>query len=145
MTEPAASHRQVSWDVPCDREIIAKMRCLTREALTSWGLPHLADDAVLSASELVSNAVLHGEPPMRLSLWIENDMLHLAVADHGSEQPRLISAADDATHGRGMAIVAMLADQWGVRPFPCTNGKTVWCAFRLASSPPRAASPPAGS
>ncbi|MEV5407982.1 ATP-binding protein [Thermopolyspora sp. NPDC052614] len=131
MIEPPESRRQVNWDVPRDREIVSKMRSLVRDTLRSWGLSHMADDVVLSASELIGNAILHGEFPVRLSLRIENDMLNLAVDDHGSGRPHLLDATIDATHGRGLAIVAMLSDQWGLHTDPYTTAKTVWCAFRL--------------
>ena len=62
--------RTVCWDIPRDPATVGEARRMTRDTLTGWGLaPEFADDAVLVVGELVANATLYGQEPIRLSLW----------------------------------------------------------------------------
>ena len=106
----------------------------------------LAEDATLAVSELVTNAVRHGSPPITLLLHIEPTQVFLAVCDEGDAfdaTPRSGSHVD--LGGRGLALVEALSDQWSVAP--CRSaGKSVWCVLteghRAASRP---GSKPTGS
>ncbi|MEV7967626.1 ATP-binding protein [Sphaerisporangium sp. NPDC088356] len=123
-------HRTMSCELPSDRAIVAKARDMVRRTLTSWGLPDLMDDAVLMVSELVSNAIAHGAPPIRLSLRAGDGALRGEVSDHGAGRPRLLNLGRNVDHGRGLMIVEALADQWGVLPGPEPAGKSVWFVRR---------------
>jgi anti-sigma regulatory factor (Ser/Thr protein kinase) len=115
--------------LPDNQASPARARRFIREAL-----PDLPDDFVdraqLLISELVTNAVLHGRPPVHAELEIGPSSLSVAVIDQGSEAPTLHdpTALDD--HGRGLRIVGQLADEWGVEWR--TQGKSVW--FRLGTA-----------
>lgn len=90
----------------------------------------LVDRAVLAASELVTNAVVHTRGPLRLRLALRGERLHLAVGD---QSPRLLRLAADpgdpeAEGGRGLAIVEQLAVAWGVH-HPPEGGKIIWCVL----------------
>lgn len=127
--------RTVCWDIPRDPATVGEARRMTRDTLTVWGLPpEFADDAVLVVGELVANATLYGEKPIRLSLWGMAQGVCVRVTDHGSERPRKLSLGEDASHGRGLAIVEALADRWGVVPVPGGIGKTVWAAWGISHS-----------
>jgi anti-sigma regulatory factor (Ser/Thr protein kinase) len=94
-----------------------------------WG-EELVDRAMLVASELVTNAVVHTRGPLRLRLALVAGRLHLAVAD---VSPRLLGlAADpgdpDAEGGRGLLVVDQLASSWGVQ-HPPEGGKVIWCVL----------------
>jgi anti-anti-sigma factor len=94
-----------------------------------WG-EELVDRAVLVASELVTNAVIHARGPLGLRLELVAGRLHLAVAD---ESPRLLGLAADpgdleAEGGRGLLVVDQLASAWGVR-HPPEGGKVIWCVL----------------
>ena len=94
-----------------------------------WG-EELVDWAMLVASELVTNAVVHTKGPLRLRLELVAGRLHLAVAD---QSPRLLGlAADpgdpDAEDGRGLLVVDQLASSWGVQ-HPPEGGKEIWCVL----------------
>jgi anti-anti-sigma factor len=94
-----------------------------------WG-EELVDRAMLVASELVTNAVVHTHGPLRLRLALVAGRLHLAVAD---QSPRLLGlAADpgdpDAEAGRGLVVVDQLASAWGVHHAP-EGGKEIWCVL----------------
>ncbi|MER5621277.1 ATP-binding protein [Streptosporangium sp. NPDC002544] len=114
---------------------MAKTRALVSDTLTAWALAHLAADVVLVAGELLANAVVHGDPPVTLSLWAGADVLHLQVTDHNPEQPRHLNLDTDAPHGRGLTIVEALAHDSGVTPLP----NTVWARWYLPPDDARAA------
>ncbi|GII83874.1 ATP-binding protein [Sphaerisporangium siamense] len=129
----------VCWDIPMDPAILADVRGRLRRTLTEWhlgGSRDLADDIVLAASEVLSNAVLYGLPPIKLTVRVSDDMLCAEVTDHGRGRPErktpMIDHAgvpdgdDDTEHGRGLAIVEALSDEWGVQPAGDGAAKTVW-------------------
>lgn len=124
--------RTVCWDLSDDPAMIGKARALVREVVASWGLLGLADDVVLTVGELLANAVTYGEAPIRLSLWLGKDGLCVRVTDHGPERPRHLHLDVEAVHGRGLGIVAALADDTGVTALPDGPGKTVWARWLLA-------------
>ncbi|WP_267133507.1 ATP-binding protein [Streptomyces sp. RB17] len=74
-------------------------------------------------SELVTNAVRYGSPPLRLQL-VKDRTLTCKVYDSNPVAPRLHHAQTVDEGGRGLFIVAQLAQNWGVRYRP--DGKTVW-------------------
>ncbi|MEU1601200.1 ATP-binding protein [Streptomyces sp. NPDC005708] len=74
-------------------------------------------------SELVTNAVRYGTPPLRLRL-IKDRTLTCEVHDGNPLAPRLRHAKTIDEGGRGLFIIAQLAQNWGVRYSP--DGKTVW-------------------
>ncbi len=84
----------------------------------------VCDSAVLLASEVVTNAVVHGRGRVRLLVDAGHDRVVVEVADDSVASPVVRDAGEEATGGRGMAIVAMLADRWGIRP--TDSGKVVW-------------------
>ncbi|NEB00307.1 ATP-binding protein [Streptomyces sp. SID13726] len=96
---------------------------------TAWGHPTLAGDAALLATELCTNALLHGSLRDRL-IRVETSLtptaLRIAVTDPTGE--RLPGPHPpphpDAQSGRGLLIVRMLAGRWAVERL--TVGKTVW-------------------
>lgn len=83
-------------------------------------------DVVLVASELVGNAVVHAAQRQDLDVtWeYENGWVVVRVRDGSDQQPRPRNAAPDAGNGRGLAIVAAVADEWGVHRL--ARGKQVW-------------------
>jgi anti-sigma regulatory factor (Ser/Thr protein kinase) len=88
------------------------------------------DDALLLASELVTNAVLHGRSEVGLEVTADDDRLRVSVHDENSRHPVPVSEDPAALDGRGLALVDALAEQWGVEDLPM--GKAVW--FELSRS-----------
>ena len=82
----------------------------------------------LIASELVTNAFLHGGEPLGLTLQYQNDELTIEVADGDPriDDVRMRAVDQPRPGGRGLRIVASLAKRWGARPF--RSGKQVWAA-----------------
>ncbi|MEU1334366.1 ATP-binding protein [Streptomyces sp. NPDC005865] len=105
-------------------------RMLTREQLCSWGRPFEMAEQIVA--ELANNAVLHGHVQgrsFRLALTLSaTNTLRIGVTDARTDRtpprdPQLPYA--DAESGRGMVLVAALADRWGTEPGP-PPCKTVW-------------------
>lgn len=84
------------------------------------------DAAELLVSELVTNALLHGEGSMiRVTLGCRLGALHCEVEDAGSARPAVRQGDnEEGESGRGLVLVEHLAARWGSRPSGW--GKTVW-------------------
>ncbi len=88
----------------------------------------LLNEALLLISELVTNAVLHGGPPILLAIECDGDLLRVRVRDGSPAVPVPRVAGPDAEGGRGMTLVDLLTDTWGVVPVADEHGigKQVW-------------------
>ena len=113
-----------------------------RAAVAGWlrdlGLdrlaPGLADDLSLVVSELVTNAVRYGVPPVVVEVAAGEHEITVAVADGSDEQPHPPApASTTAEGGRGMLLVSLLSQETGVRPQ--SPGKTVWASLPLDGGP----------
>jgi anti-sigma regulatory factor (Ser/Thr protein kinase) len=111
-------------------EIAAHARAFASGVLCSWHVGEdLCDAGVLAVSELVANAAIHGRPPVRMRLRRTDRRLIIDVCDGDDHLPRRRLANDTDEDGRGIGIVAALADSWGARELDA--GKSVWCEFSL--------------
>ena len=81
-------------------------------------------DAQLAVTELVTNALLHGEHPVLLRVLPLPHAVRIEVHDAGRAVPVQLRPSVDAMTGRGLALIATLASRWGV--LPDDAGKTVW-------------------
>ncbi|MFC8402435.1 SpoIIE family protein phosphatase [Streptomyces griseoincarnatus] len=125
-------------------------RAMLRKALTEWAQSsadgadlltgRVGDDAALVASELVTNAVVHAGTEVRLTCRLEDTgALVVEVADlHPSRAPR-DDAAEAPAHdlpeyGRGLRLVAALAESWGVTYR--AGSKTVWARLPTRGEAP---------
>ncbi|MFF4654717.1 SpoIIE family protein phosphatase [Streptomyces sp. NPDC001381] len=117
-------------------------RDLVRAALTEWGgvAEHLVGDAILVVSELVTNAVVHAGTDVELLCRLEEHpecgrAVVVEVSDHHpSRAPRDAPPEppyETPEYGRGLRLVATLADAWGVTYR--RGAKTVWA--RLLPTP----------
>ncbi|MFF9814728.1 SpoIIE family protein phosphatase [Streptomyces sp. NPDC014006] len=112
-------------------EAAPRARAFASGVLTSWRFPpELHDLGVLAASELVANSLQHGTPPMKLRLRRTDRRLIVEVTDGDDHLPRRRRAEPADESGRGIAIVATIASNWGCRRTP-GGGKAVWCEFAL--------------
>ncbi|MFF7360166.1 ATP-binding protein [Streptomyces sp. NPDC008125] len=102
--------------------------------VAEWGHDRLADDVALMVSELTTNAVLHGGVKGRLfrvRLLLTATTLRIEVSDARAERlPDTRKPVDTDCFGRGLLIVANLADKWGIERR--TVGKTVFAEVSLA-------------
>ncbi|MEV5787733.1 SpoIIE family protein phosphatase [Streptomyces sp. NPDC052287] len=119
-----------TWDVDPDPAEVARVRASVSEQLTTWGLEELDFTAELVVSELVTNAIRYGRPPIQLRL-IHDRTLMCEVADAGSTTPHLRRARVFDEGGRGLFLVAQLTEHWGTRH--ARGGKTVWAECALGA------------
>ncbi|MET8476704.1 SpoIIE family protein phosphatase [Streptomyces clavifer] len=112
------------WNLPHDSSAPAAARGLATRQLADWNLDGDTGYATeLIVSELVTNAVHYGLPPLELRLVLDR-VLMCEVRDASSVSPNLRYARTIDEGGRGLFIVSQLATQWGTRYAP--GGKTVW-------------------
>jgi anti-sigma regulatory factor (Ser/Thr protein kinase) len=104
-------------------------RQFVRSTLRAWGCPALVDVAELVVCELVTNAVLHARTDTVVRLRCHDGGVRVEVIDASPTMPAVSSGyADDASTGRGLALVEALASMWGVEPHVNgVTGKLVWC------------------
>jgi hypothetical protein len=114
-------------------------REFTAGTLRRWRLDSLASDAVLIASELVTNAIDHGDQagaPLELTWSWQASQLICVVTDRAAEPPVVATADTEAESGHGLQIVGALVAAWGWTMLG--NGeKAVWAALPLPA--PKAA------
>ena len=111
-----------------DERAPGRARQFLREARCQAHNASVLDEAVLLMSELVTNAMRHGAPPIRTEVSCRaTSGMQVRVSDGDPTAPTARYAGPDDQSGRGVGLVDMLSDAWGVDPTP--NGKTVW--FRL--------------
>ncbi|MCZ4499329.1 MAG: hypothetical protein JWQ74_1882 [Marmoricola sp.] len=104
--------------------------------LTELGRPELTESARLAVSELVTNAILHAEPPMTVQVRGTVEHPRIEVSDQSLVPPRQrhrdpaeIDVTDEfswSTVGRGLDLVASYALRWGADIDPRGSGKVVW-------------------
>ena len=97
--------------------------------LTGWGCDALVDAAVLLVSEVVTNAILHARSDIEVHVASRGTVMRIEVTDHGDGDPVMRSYSEDASSGRGLAIVEQVASAWGVTKV--AGGKRVW--FEVAA------------
>jgi anti-sigma regulatory factor (Ser/Thr protein kinase) len=118
--------------LPADATAPAAARTyLTEHA--AWLSADRLDDALLLVTELVTNAIRHGEPDITLRLRAHPPGVGVSVQDRGPSMPHLSDPAANEPGGRGLIIVDAVAQQWGVTPAQPPPGKTVW--FELGPPP----------
>ncbi|MER6977811.1 SpoIIE family protein phosphatase [Streptomyces carpinensis] len=119
-----------AWQLDDDHASVATARRRTREQLAAWGVDdETAFSTQLIVSELVTNALRYGAPPIVVRL-IHDRTLTCEVRDAGQAAPHLRHARVVDEGGRGLFIAEQLAQAWGVRY--SESGKTVWAEQPLA-------------
>lgn len=101
-------------------------RRLVTDALARWGSHDLIDVVRLLTSELVTNAAIHAGPGIRLVVELNQGVVRVEVHDDDQADARVIPGrpGPEDSGGRGLVLVAALADRWGVEREP--TGKFVW-------------------
>ncbi len=139
LAQPAESASEATLCLPVEDDITAvgTVRHRAGEVLAGWGVPpDLRDEALLLLSELTTNALLHGRPPVEVRLSRDRRHLTLEVHDGAPTLPRRSRPDADDEHGRGLLLVSLIAQRWGTRPTP--HGKAVWCVLEVPPEvPPR--------
>lgn len=117
--------------VPCGR-------LHTRQVLWEWRLGHLADDAELLVSEILSNAVKASWSPagaglIALRLLADDKRLVIEVWDHSPRDPQPLQPNAESENGRGFTVIEALSNRWGYRRVSA-SAKFVWAELLTESS-----------
>lgn len=114
-------------------------RLLSAELLAKGTFADVVDDAVLIVSELLSNSLRHAHPlpsgQLRVAWEVDGEYVEVEVSDGGATtEPRAGRASRSALGGRGLSVVAHLAERWGVR----REGEetTVWAVLECSKPSP---------
>ncbi|SDN29187.1 SpoIIE family protein phosphatase [Streptomyces wuyuanensis] len=113
-----------TWTLPHDPAVVTEARHRTTEQLTGWGLVEAVFITELIVSELVTNAIRYGKPPIQLRLIHTDTTLTTEVTDYSSTSPHLRHAHTYDENGRGLYLIAQLTQRWGTRHTP--TSKTIW-------------------
>ncbi|MGH3416024.1 MAG: ATP-binding protein, partial [Actinocrinis sp.] len=124
-----------------DPAAVGPARSFVRAIVGKWGGAAVVDDAVLIASELVTNAIVHAGMPAEVTCALLRDgrgaaaSVRVAVADrHPSRSiptPRLgwDDDAEESEGGRGLYLSAQIAASWGVQY--TRDSKQIWFVLDL--------------
>ena len=133
-------HPELRIQLAAEPVSVSAARKFVTDGLVAWRLDGLVDDAELCVSELASNAALHSTATfMHVAMRRTGDAVRISVEDDGvvpaaallprpsfpdPEDPGELLLEDEATTGRGLAIVSIVASDWGVDE--TERGQRVW-------------------
>lgn len=120
--------RSVLTIAQAEPERISVGRQLVRELLHDWKDPEQVDSAVLMVSEMATNVLVHTDGDALMAAEVSGERgerrLRVEVADASDELPHKRRPGEMASSGRGLVLMEMLADAWGVDPRG--EGKSIW-------------------
>jgi anti-sigma regulatory factor (Ser/Thr protein kinase) len=116
---------------PEAKSSVPQARQFVAESLTDV-VPEVCETAALLVSELATNAVVHAESEFAVTVVYPaaSGRVRVEVTDQDETQPTPSRPPPNIPHGRGLLLVASLADEWGVQEARRRSGKSVW--FELA-------------
>jgi anti-sigma regulatory factor (Ser/Thr protein kinase) len=109
-------------------ERIAVARQQLRELLHDWPSEEQVDSAVLLMSEMLANVLVHTDTDALVLAEAGGEKgerrIRVEVTDAGEDLPHRRRPGELASHGRGLVLIELLADEWGVEPRGV--GKSIW-------------------
>lgn len=133
--------------LPPDARSPGRARRMLTDALAEAGADDVLDTAVLLASEMCENAVLHAGTDFDVEVTATPDSVTVTVSDRGAgplelhlAQPRR-RYGRAASHGRGLLLVERLATAWGTR-HEADGTHRVWFTLARGLSTPHVVAPP---
>ncbi|MER5359154.1 ATP-binding protein [Streptomyces sp. NPDC002785] len=114
------------------RASVRQAREFATATLTAWGHQEHLENVRLCVSELATNALLHGTRHghgFLVRIAVEDGAVRLEVHDSREERPHARTPTGTDALGRGLMLVDVLSDGWGVEervPF----GKVIWSCFK---------------
>ncbi len=134
--ETAVDDMTESRSFPRRPESVAAARRFAKQALRGMASDVL-DSVELMVSELATNCVRHTNTAFDLTIARVQDRIRVEVTDRAGGTPTMRSPGPEDPTGRGLQIVNLLSDTWGVEP-SSTSGKTVWFTVNAVAAPVRA-------
>jgi len=118
-------------------------RIFVREQLRRQLPVPLVQMVELLTTELVTNAVLHAKTSIHLGVTCGDHSVLVTVQDHSLQTPgeeQLHFDGDQVIDtGRGMMVLAALADDFGWSLLPDENGKVMWFTLAIHQAVPEQA------
>ncbi|MEU9284591.1 SpoIIE family protein phosphatase [Streptomyces sp. NPDC048275] len=127
-TRALGADRIADWQVPAEPAAVGEVRASVTRQLAEWGLDEMVFTTELILSELVTNAIRYGNGPIQVRMLYDRSLV-CEVFDGSSTSPRLRYAATTDEGGRGLFLVAQLAERWGTRY--TLAGKVIWAEQSL--------------
>ncbi|MFY1649618.1 SpoIIE family protein phosphatase [Solwaraspora sp. WMMB762] len=127
----AAPSRSAGLLVPAEPIAPSRVRHWLADQLAGWQVPEsVIGPAVLCASELTTNALLHAGTEARVEIDLSQERLLVSVADSGTRGTASRAHVDTlSSRGRGLGLIEQLSDTWGTDP--SVRGSTVWFEIML--------------
>ncbi|HRD61308.1 MAG TPA: response regulator [Nocardioides sp.] len=124
------SAHTASAEFDADVRTVPEVRDWVRHTLERWGVTAEPDEALLVATELAANAVLHAGTSYQVRLSAAPGLLRIEVADDGAGTPEPQPFSSTAESGRGVVLVSALATSWGIET-EGGPGKVTWAELSL--------------
>lgn len=122
--------RAAQFTAPAGAGHVRDLRHRLAKTLADWGVSERAEDVLSSCSEMLTNALCYGRVEvLTADLSEAGGWLRLSVPDNNPVPPYPTLADRDDEDGRGVFLVAALADAWGFRA--TDGGKHVFAEFRI--------------
>ncbi|WP_418958139.1 ATP-binding SpoIIE family protein phosphatase [Streptomyces tritici] len=135
-TAVPAPRRAVMTVAQAEPERIADARRQLRQLLHDWTDEDQVDSAVLMVSEMVTNVLIHTDGDALLVAEVvcgdRTRRVRVEVSDASDDLPHKRHPGELASSGRGLLLMEMLADAWGVDPRG--EGKCIWFELHEPSS-----------
>ncbi len=137
-TVPRGGNPELRVRLAAEVSSVPGARRFITDGLLGWGREHLVDDAALCVTEMAANSALHsGSAYMQVRMSDLDPAVRLSVEDAGglvplpAVAPPPVRSSDDpppvealGTTGRGLAIVSVLAESWGIEER--AGGRRIW-------------------
>ncbi|WP_155056304.1 ATP-binding SpoIIE family protein phosphatase [Streptomyces blattellae] len=128
VVERPAVRRTLLSVAQAEPERVAVARQQLRELLHDWACPDQVDSAVLLLSEMLTNVLVHTDTDALLLAEVTGTAglrrLHIEVTDTSDDLPHRRRPGELASSGRGLMLIELLANEWGVDPRG--EGKSIW-------------------
>ncbi|MFD3564684.1 SpoIIE family protein phosphatase [Streptomyces sp. NPDC058686] len=125
---PVPARRTAMTVAQAEPERVAAARRQVRELLHDWSDEDQVDSAVLMVSEMLTNVLVHTDGDALLVTEVTGGpsarRLRAEVADASDDLPHKRHPGELASSGRGLVLMELLADRWGVDPRG--EGKSIW-------------------
>ncbi|MFI6034081.1 SpoIIE family protein phosphatase [Streptomyces sp. NPDC051315] len=120
--------RTVLTVAQAEPERVAEARRQVRELLHDWVCDDQVDSAVLLVSEMLTNVLVHTDADALMLAEVTGGpgarRMRIEVTDSSDDLPHKRRPGEMASSGRGLVLVELLADEWGVAPRG--EGKSIW-------------------
>ena len=122
--------------LPARPDSVREARHFVADAAGRAGFdPDVIDLAAVAASELVTNAVVHGRGPISVRTVLDPVSLRVEVQDTAADLPHRVDADRARDGGRGLAIVDAFSREWGCTVVRGASGKSVWFTMERHEAP----------